>query len=605
MLSLLLGGFGGYFSLGRHDAIAIVNGDKITRQDFKQLYQFSKQRLQAEWGDSFSSLAADPSYFKRLKQQLLDQLIDQQLLIHYFNQLALKVSDTKIKAVIRKIPSFQKDGKFDNALYQTMIQKSGSTPEKLRDEIKQQLLQKQLLGALVKSEFVLPEESQQLLNLVLQQREVRLATLPIEPLIAQQILKSGEAEAYYEQHLQDFISHERIKVRFVTFSAKALQAAISVSDQAIEEYYQQHSQRYTRAALQHISLIRLSTAEQAEALLAQLKRLDSDFATAAKAHSTDTLTAAKGGELGWIEQGGMPEAFDQAAFALKQPGELSQVVHAEDGYYLLRLNQQQPEQLQPLKQVRSEIRLILQQQQAVEQFTALQQRVEQLVNERPEGLSEVEAATGVKAQESDWFSRDSVPTTLEFTPIIQALFERDTLPGEQLVELINVGSDQAIVVQVVQHQAAAQQPCEQVLPQITSLLQRERAQQAARQQAEALLSTLREKPEEHQMALKRAGLAWGEKRVLTRESPEKRLIEVLFAHPKPQGEQPTYGLAESEQGDLLLFELRGVTTGKNARVERDFPEQFLNYKLEFLTDTLQSSLRQQAKIKQFSLDVME
>ncbi|WP_253306465.1 peptidylprolyl isomerase [unidentified bacterial endosymbiont] len=605
MVSLLVGGFGGYFMLDRHDAVAIVNGDKIARQAFQQHYQVKKQRLQAEWGDSFSSLAADPDYFKQLKQQSLEQLINQKLLAHYVNQLALQVDDTKIKAAIREIPNFQKEGKFDNERYQAVIHKSGLTPTTLRDQIKQQLLQQQFWDALANSEFVLPEESQQLLALVMQQREVRLATLPIEPLIAQQILKAGEAEAYYEQHLQDFIAPERIKARFLTFSAEALKTGISVSNQAIEAYYQQHPQRYTHVARQHVSLIRLSTMEQAEAVLAQLKGPDSDFAALAKRHSTDALTAAKGGELGWIEQGGMPPAFDQAAFALQQPGELSKVVQAEDGYYLLRLNQQQPEALQPLQQVRSEISTILRQQQAVEQFTVLQQRVQQVVNEQPEGLSEVEAATGIKAQESDWFTRQSVPSALEFTPIIQTLFDKDPPLSEPLVELINVGGDQAVIVQVLQRQAAAQKPFEQVSSEITRLVQQEKAQQAARQQAEALLLTLRDKPQDQAIALERAGLAWSEKRVLTRESPEKRLVEVLFAHPKPKADQPTYGLAESVQGDIILFELLKVTTGESARDQPDFPEQLLEHTVNALIHTLQTSLWKQAKIKRFSLDAVE
>jgi peptidyl-prolyl cis-trans isomerase D len=599
MLSLLVGGFGGYLILDRHDVVAIVNGDKISHQDFKQSYEVNKQRLQAKWGDSFSSLAADPSYFQRLKQQSLEQLIYQKLWVHYVNQLALQVDDTKIKAAIREIPNFQKEGKFDNERYQAVLQKWGLTPERLRDQIKPQLLQQQLWYALVNSEFVLPEESQQLFELQMQQREVRLATLSIEPLISQQIVKEGEAEAYYEQHLQDFVSPERVKVRSVSFSAEALQAGQSVSDQAIKAYYQQHPKRYTSVARQNISLIRLSTAEQAEALLSQLKQPESDFAALAKLHSTDALTAAQGGELGWIGKEEMPPDFDEAAFALQQPGELSKVVRVEDVYYLLRLNQRQPEQLQPLKQVQSEISILLQQQQAIEQFNALQQRVQQLIHEQPEGLSEVEAMTAVKAQESDWFSRDEIPTALAFTPIIQTLFDKEPPLSESLLELMSVGNDQAVIVQVVQRQTAAQKPFEQVSSEITRLLQQQKAQQVARQQAEALLVILREKPQDQSMALEHAGLSWSEKRVLTRQSPEKGLIEVLFAHPKPRAEQSTYGLAENPQGEMILFELLKVTTGENPLEQRYFPEQLLEHTVNLLTDTLHTSLRKQAKIKQF------
>jgi len=60
------------------------------------------------------------------------------------------------------------------------------------------------------------------------------------------------------------------------------------------------------------------------------------FEELAKANSTDTITAPTGGDLGWVAQGQMVPAFNDAAFAL-QPGEISQPVQTEFGWHIIKM----------------------------------------------------------------------------------------------------------------------------------------------------------------------------------------------------------------------------------------------------------------------------
>ncbi len=61
-----------------------------------------------------------------------------------------------------------------------------------------------------------------------------------------------------------------------------------------------------------------------------------DFATLAKLSSQDPGTASKGGEL-TFGRGLMDPAFEAAAFALKNPGDMSPAVESAFGYHLIRL----------------------------------------------------------------------------------------------------------------------------------------------------------------------------------------------------------------------------------------------------------------------------
>ena len=61
-----------------------------------------------------------------------------------------------------------------------------------------------------------------------------------------------------------------------------------------------------------------------------------DFATMAKAHSEDTSSASRGGDLGWFKPGTMVPEFDQAVEKLL-PGDISGIVQSQFGYHIIEL----------------------------------------------------------------------------------------------------------------------------------------------------------------------------------------------------------------------------------------------------------------------------
>ena len=63
-----------------------------------------------------------------------------------------------------------------------------------------------------------------------------------------------------------------------------------------------------------------------------------DFATIALANSQDTLSAARGGDLGWLNQGDTVPEFEEAMNKLA-PGELSPPVKTEFGWHLIEVQE--------------------------------------------------------------------------------------------------------------------------------------------------------------------------------------------------------------------------------------------------------------------------
>ncbi|NNG11969.1 MAG: molecular chaperone SurA [Halobacteria archaeon] len=70
--------------------------------------------------------------------------------------------------------------------------------------------------------------------------------------------------------------------------------------------------------------------------LEQRLRGGEDFATLAKSNSQDTLSAAKGGDLGWVNPGDLVPAFEETMDRLP-PGQLSQPFKSQFGWHILEV----------------------------------------------------------------------------------------------------------------------------------------------------------------------------------------------------------------------------------------------------------------------------
>lgn len=93
---------------------------------------------------------------------------------------------------------------------------------------------------------------------------------------------------------------------------------------------------------------------QAEKVLEELKA-GANFEQLAKVRSADTGSAPKGGDLGFFARGRMVPEFDEAAFALQQPGDLSGIVESKFGFHILKLEARRPAGLRPYVEVRQEL----------------------------------------------------------------------------------------------------------------------------------------------------------------------------------------------------------------------------------------------------------
>ena len=150
-----------------------------------------------------------------------------------------------------------------------------------------------------------------------------------------------------------------------THTDEDIKREVRGNDTLIKAYYEAHKSDYEQVHARHIlirmqgSPIPLPTGQteltEAEAL-AKAQQIrekilqGADFADLAHAESSDAVSAAKGGDLGFIKHGQTMPSFEEALFALPV-GEVSQPVKTTLGYHLIKAEERKPaktfEELRP------------------------------------------------------------------------------------------------------------------------------------------------------------------------------------------------------------------------------------------------------------------
>ncbi|MFO1369528.1 MAG: peptidylprolyl isomerase [Marinagarivorans sp.] len=154
----------------------------------------------------------------------------------------------------------------------------------------------------------------------------------------------------------------------------------SVDDDTVHKYYANNAAQYEtqRVHAAHI-LIRVNsnmTEQERQAKLtsahAAYSRIQKgeDFAAVAKALSEDTVSGAKGGDLGWLQEGAVDPEFSKHLWALKV-GEVSEPFLTPFGFHIVKQLEGAQVVKRPVESVEGDIRYQLRNQAKAEETERL------------------------------------------------------------------------------------------------------------------------------------------------------------------------------------------------------------------------------------------
>ncbi|WP_350644214.1 peptidylprolyl isomerase [Pseudoalteromonas sp. G24-MNA-CIBAN-0072] len=564
ILSFALAGIGSYLGQTTEQPVAEVNGIKISQTEFSRAFQNERSRLEQQFGEYFTQIAADPTYMAQIRQGVIDRLVQQELQSQLATELGLRVSDESIRQTILELPYFKIGDQFNNDRYLQVIRQMNFQPDSFREYLRDDMTRSQLVSAVAGTDFALQNELKSAIALQQQTRSIDYLVIDKQAMQADVDVTDQEVADYYELNAGQFLSPELISVNYIELDADDIDVA-SVSEDDVKAYYEQSKAQYVEPEKRRVSHILIDNSEdddaakaKAESLLAQLNA-GADFAQLAESSSDDIVSAEMGGDLEWIERDVMEPAFEDAAFALQNKGDYSDVVASEFGYHIIKLTDIQSQQVKPYDAVKADLRAELEQAEKVDAFYEKQTEMGALAFEISDRLDDAAEVAGVEVQSTPLLALSALPEPLNSPAVITALSSVELLEDKVNSEVIELGNEHVIVVRVNEHQPAATKALSEVSEQIKTRLVNEKASDLAKEKARTLFAQIKDGKSLNDVATEQS-LSVRQESQLTRESfaVSPAIVTQVFkmAHPR---DGAVYDVVNLNNGDAAIVALNSVT----------------------------------------------
>lgn len=598
-----------YLGVGSEPIVAQVDGQDITERELDRQARDFRENLRVSMGAAYNpNLISEET----LRAQVRDRMIDERVLLNAAVHWGLRVSDEQVAAAIQSIGAFNRDGRFDYDLYDTVLRNRGMSRPSFENGMRQEMVMNQVQAAVYGSTLVTQRELSEAARLEHQQRRFAYLLIPSEPFEANVAVDDAALQAYYEQQREQFLIPERVSTQYLLLDAARLAQQGVVDEAAVRAYFEQHAAEFRtpeERRVRHILIGIPSGADEAlaEAALAKAQALrgrvaaGEDFAAVAREASEDTGSAENGGDLGWIEPGMMVEAFESAAYSLGT-GVLSEPVRSQFGYHLIEVMEVRGSGAGDFEQLAEKVEVAYRRHQAENQFYDYAERLADLTYQNPGSLAPAAEALGLEVQTTELFARSQPPAPLDSPKAVDAAFSPDVLVQGNNSEVIELAPDRVLVLRVLAHEPEHLRPLDEVRDEV---VERYRRSQAADAAAAAGAAALQELGAEGSLRVLAESRGWKLEEVdfTSRDANllvPSAVLQQAFALPPPTDGGISRGGVRLDSG-YALVEVSAVRYGDLASLDatrRDAVEnQLRNARGRFDFDRLLVGLRAAADVE--------
>ena len=473
--------------------VATVNGNRILATELDRETEQVKRTLSQVYGANAQLVLRNVN----LRQEALNQIIEQRLIADEARHLGIRVSDQSLADTIATDPKFQDGGRFDPQRYQEILQANELLPSDYENSLRGSLMQDALRQMVEQGVQVNDAEARHAFDLRNQKVKLAYVQIPYQDFTAKISPTPKQVEDYYKAHQDDFREPERVKLAYIHYDPAILAAKVSPSDKDIEDYYKSNLKKlYTHPDEVHARHILIevpsgATPEQkakakakAEDILRQLQK-GADFAKLAKEDSQDRSTSLDGGDLGTFGRNQMIKPFEDAAFSMK-PGEL-RLVETKFGFHDVKLDSAIPAHVDKMEDVRPKIIEALRGESG---GRMARQALDEDVSAALGGanLPDLAKKRGFEVIETLSFSRADAAGVVHDQKLIEAAFKLDA--GE--VRAVSGGTGAApYLVKLIAREPAHVPPLKDIEAKVRDACIRTNAQTQARAKAQDLLKQMK------------------------------------------------------------------------------------------------------------------
>lgn len=605
ILSFALWGIHSYFVEGSNSSVvAKVNGSEITKNQLAVAYERMRRQLQIQYSSNYQLPQQEEA---GLKERALKALINVQLLKQASLAENYRISESQINNYLENMPEFQVNGQFSPQRFQQILETTLFNIHDFFDLIHTNLLIEQPRLGMIFTSFSLPNEIAKNMELVNQERHVQYLILPFASINKESLqLPTDKIIAFYKTHEDEFKTPEQVSIEYLELSLKDIIPSIQVSDDILKKYYTENTSSFSQPMqwkLDSIFIPLSSQAKDAELQQAQLKAGEAlqqiaagkDLTTVAKALNVQRNELNQGN---WISLNQVPSELQKTVLSLEKSGQIAKPVRTNTGVYILKANLIKDPVVQSFEQSKNQVRELFIRQQSEEKFAELREKLSNLTYEHPESLDAASKALNIPIKTSELFSKEKGGKgIISNNKVREAAFSNEVINLKNNSDLIQLTSENVIVIRLKNHTPASLLPLKSVENQIITLLKNLEVETQAKKLIEEIKQKL-EKNVSPAIIANEYKLRWNDAGYIGRHSNkiDSAILESAFSIPKSNNLH-SYSVTKIQDGYALVA-LLGVRNGSNNQPEqyKIFAEQIQNVQGLMEYELYKQSIQKKAKI---------
>ncbi|GAB4029386.1 MAG: peptidylprolyl isomerase [Elusimicrobiota bacterium] len=302
--------------------VAKVNGEAVLLSDFNK----NKEILSEQYAALSPDFLNQKDSSEKMDKMVMDKLVNETLLRQKAEAMKIKVYERQIDDGVTEIKKrFQAETPAQaDAMFLEELKRQNLSMAQFREKIKRDLMARKLIEEVVKPKVRTPEE-----------KDIRAYFDRVNAIIEGKSKDPAMKQEEYDEYsniaakFKEIIS-ERLRVRHILIKPET----DSLPDRT--------------KALNEASRIK--------------KELDggADFEDMAAKFSKDKQSALRGGDIGYVIRGMLPEELEKAVFKMC-PGEISGPIESKFGYHIVRLDEKRIAQKLKYEMAKDDIAQIIMQ----------------------------------------------------------------------------------------------------------------------------------------------------------------------------------------------------------------------------------------------------
>lgn len=579
-LTFALWGVQEYFTGPSDAVVAEVNGEEIPKRFFDFQLQQQRRYLRSLLGESYNTLYADET---KLKLNVIDTLIENQILDDVTIDAGYRISNRQVFERISEAPEFQVNGRFDRTRYENLLAAQNRSAVEIEEQLRQSERVQQFQNGILVTSFLPNGQKKNFASLKNEKRQFDY--IIVNQTITDDTVSEDEISAYYQANQSAFKTLPRVKLEYLEIKQEDIAAEISFAEEELRAAYEDEITRYSTAELRKPShiLFKLTPEANAEQIAdafekatkaAKRIKAGESFAVVAQEVSEDSISAKRGGDLGFIGRADLnnPEFIDKL-FTM-EVGAISEPVRTQLGVQLIHLEEITASKAKPFADVRAQVLAALQADSAEAEFVQQAEKLQDLSYQHADTLAIAADEIGMEIKTTDWVERLDSEGIASYPKVYSVAFSEEVLKSGVNSELIEISDGHVAVVRVAEYQEATVQPLDDVRDRIIGQIVNQKSRAASKQKGEQIVEQLQASPTSIGDIVKDNNLELASPAAVLRNdnSIDESILELAFKLPSEQGSLPVVVGAQLDELGYVVLKLNNIVAAQGDDLVADAAE---------------------------------